>query len=37
MPLNEGYAKRGDYVVVLAGVPFGQAGTTNNIRVISVT
>jgi pyruvate kinase len=35
--LNEGYAKRGDYVVVLAGVPFGQAGTTNNIRVISVT
>ena len=35
--INEGYAKRGDYIVVIAGVPFGQAGTTNNIRVISVT
>ena len=35
--INEGYAKRGDYIVVIAGVPFGQAGTTNNIRVVSVS
>jgi pyruvate kinase len=34
---NEGYAKRGDNIVVIAGVPFGQAGTTNNIRVLSVS
>jgi len=35
--INEGYAKQGDYIVVIAGVPFGQAGTTNNIRVVSVS
>ena len=35
--INEGYARQGDYIVVIAGVPFGQAGTTNNIRVVSVS
>jgi pyruvate kinase len=29
----EGYAKRGDEIVVVAGVPFGQPGTTNALRV----
>ncbi len=29
----EGFAKRGEQVVVVAGVPFGQAGTTNALRV----
>jgi pyruvate kinase len=29
----EGYARRGDEIVVVAGVPFGQPGTTNALRV----
>ena len=32
----EGFAALGDHVVVAAGVPFGQAGTTNALRVASV-
>jgi pyruvate kinase len=34
--LVEGFAARGDEVVVTAGVPFGQAGTTNALRVTTV-
>ena len=34
--LAEEFANRSDLVVVVAGVPFGQAGTTNNLRVIEV-
>jgi pyruvate kinase len=34
--LQEGFVKRGDEVVVTAGVPFGQAGTTNALRVAVV-
>jgi pyruvate kinase len=30
------FAKAGDRIVVVAGVPFGVAGTTNNLRVISL-
>ncbi len=30
---QEGFTNRGDEVVVIAGVPFGQAGTTNALRV----
>lgn len=30
------FAKTGDRIVVVAGVPFGVAGTTNNLRVISL-
>jgi pyruvate kinase len=33
---SEGFATTGDDVVVAAGVPFGQAGTTNALRVASV-
>lgn len=34
--LAEGLAQRGDLAVVVAGIPFGHAGSTNNIRVIKV-
>jgi pyruvate kinase len=33
---QEGFAKLGDEVVVVAGVPFGQPGTTNLLRVAAV-
>jgi pyruvate kinase len=32
--LNQGTAKQGDSIVIIAGVPFGRPGTTNNLRVI---
>ena len=34
--VSEGFASHGDDVVVTAGVPFGQAGTTNALRVARV-
>jgi pyruvate kinase len=34
--LDEGFAKPGDNVVIAAGVPFGQAGTTNLLRIAAV-
>jgi pyruvate kinase len=34
--LKEGFAKAGDMVVIAAGVPFGQAGTTNMLRLATV-
>ncbi|MDY0884734.1 pyruvate kinase [Dongia soli] len=34
--MAEGFANQSDLVVVVAGVPFGKAGTTNNLRVIEV-
>jgi pyruvate kinase len=33
---TEGFALHGDTVVVAAGIPFGQAGTTNSLRVTTV-
>ncbi|MBV9783299.1 MAG: pyruvate kinase [Acidisphaera sp.] len=33
---HEGFADHGDEVVVIAGIPFGQAGTTNALRVAHV-
>jgi len=30
---TEGFAKKGDEIVIVAGIPFGQAGTTNALRV----
>jgi pyruvate kinase len=33
---QEGFAQLGDLVVVVAGIPFGQSGSTNNLRVIRV-
>ena len=29
------YVKPGETLVVVAGVPFGQAGSTNNLRVVT--
>ena len=34
--LSEGFAARGDEIVVTAGVPFGHSGTTNALRVVTV-
>jgi len=33
---RDGFAKKGDEIVVVAGVPFGQSGTTNALRVTRV-
>jgi pyruvate kinase len=33
---EEGFAKEGERIVVIAGIPFGRAGSTNNIRVARV-
>jgi hypothetical protein len=32
----EDFAQLGDLVVVVAGIPFGQSGSTNNLRVIRI-
>ncbi|MBH5397818.1 pyruvate kinase [Bradyrhizobium sp. CNPSo 4010] len=34
--VRERFAESLDHVVIVAGIPFAQAGTTNNIRVIAV-
>jgi pyruvate kinase len=34
---QEQFAVAGDTLVVVAGIPLGEAGTTNNLRVVSVT
>lgn len=34
--LAEEFARRADSIVVVAGIPFAQAGTTNNLRVVQV-
>ena len=31
--LEEGFAKEGERIVIVAGIPFGRQGSTNNIRV----
>ena len=33
---GEGFARTGDQIVVIAGVPFGTPGSTNNLRVVTV-
>jgi pyruvate kinase len=33
---REGFAKAGDWIVIIAGLPLGTAGTTNNLRVAQV-
>ncbi len=33
---SQGFAAGGDLLVVVAGIPFAQAGTTNNIRVLKL-
>jgi pyruvate kinase len=34
--LEEGFAKEGERIVIIAGIPFGRQGTTNNIRVARI-
>jgi pyruvate kinase len=34
--LAEEYAKPNDQIVIVAGIPFGVAGTTNNLRVLKL-
>src|SRR5271166_3256118 len=34
--LAEGFATRGEEIVIAAGVPFGHSGTTNALRVVTV-
>ncbi|NPU69724.1 pyruvate kinase [Bradyrhizobium sp. 83012] len=34
--VQEEFADKGDLLVVVAGIPFAQAGTTNNLRVVAV-
>jgi pyruvate kinase len=33
---SENVAVRGDHIVIVAGIPFGRAGTTNNLRTVVV-
>jgi pyruvate kinase len=33
---REVFARRGDALVVVAGIPFGQTGSTNNLRVVRI-
>jgi pyruvate kinase len=37
LAVAEGFARERDLLVVIAGIPFGQVGTTNNLRVVSVS
>jgi pyruvate kinase len=32
----EGFAASGEEIVVAAGLPFGQPGTTNSLRVVRI-
>ncbi|MGI9482809.1 MAG: pyruvate kinase [Hyphomicrobiales bacterium] len=36
LSVNDGFASWGDQIVVVAGIPFGEAGSTNNLRVIKI-
>lgn len=33
---EEEFAAPGDSIIIVAGIPFGQAGTTNNLRVVRI-
>ncbi|MBR0755972.1 pyruvate kinase [Bradyrhizobium jicamae] len=36
LAVSEEFAQPGDLVVIVAGIPFAQAGTTNNLRVAAI-
>jgi pyruvate kinase len=36
LAMDQGFASVRDLLVVVAGIPFGQAGNTNNLRVVSI-
>jgi pyruvate kinase len=33
---REGFSRAGDNIVVVAGIPFGRSGSTNNLRVVRI-
>ena len=33
----DGFARTGERIIVVAGVPFGTPGSTNNLRIATVT
>jgi len=33
---QEEFSRAGDLVVVVAGIPFGQSGSTNNLRILRI-
>ncbi len=33
---EEGFAKTGDRIVIVCGIPFGRQGSTNNVRVVRI-
>ncbi len=33
---SEGFASAREHIVIVAGIPFGKAGTTNNLRIVQV-
>jgi pyruvate kinase len=35
--MSEEFARPADQIVVVAGIPFGQAGTTNNLRIVQLS
>jgi pyruvate kinase len=36
LSLGENFVKAGDFLVVVAGVPFARQGTTNNLRIVQI-
>jgi pyruvate kinase len=34
--IEEGFASTGDRIVIIAGIPFGRQGSTNNVRVARI-
>ena len=34
--VHEGFAKKGDYIAISAGLPFGESGTTNLLHIATV-
>ena len=36
LAIQEGFAEKGDRIVIIFGVPFGTPGSTNNLRVVTV-
>ena len=36
LAVSEGFAKVGDRIVIVAGIPFGRQGSTNNVRVARI-
>jgi pyruvate kinase len=33
---DTGFAQPGETIVIVSGIPFGMAGSTNNLRIVTV-